>query len=298
MSLFDNVSRGVGSGRPAQGNSGVSAAGATRILSSDWGSLSGHLIARFFPVRRMKSGTGWEQSSGKNALTDTYVVDDGIEVHCPITDGHSDLTACWHSPFENAGAEAKTISAMLQSGAATSFAQALSGIGLQQENFGDVGQKAVDFLRDVEGRTSVTRLNSTQVFLGMPPLKLTMTAHFRALREPRDEVALPIQQLREWAVPQVLASDGLIANAVKSSGEFKSGARKVIETLYPSRTPQLIGMKYGDMLLQPLCIESISEPFTNPRSSDGVMLSSSVQITLATLTALDRQDIQRIYAGG
>jgi hypothetical protein len=298
MSLFDNVSRNAGSGRAAQGSGGASSSGATRILTSQWGSLSDHLLAKFYPVRRMESGTGWEQSSGQNALTDTYTVDDGVEVWAPISDGHSELTASWHSPFEGAGAEGKTISSMLQSGAATSFAQALSGLGLIKENFGDVGQRAVDFLRDIEGRTSITKLNSTQVFQGMPPLKITLTAHFRALMDPVSEVRAPLQQLREWAVPQVLAADGLLANAVSSSGGSKSGvARKVIETLYPSKTPQLIGMKYGDMLLQPLCIESISETFTNPRSDKGVMVSSSVQITLSTITALDRRDIQAIHAG-
>lgn len=298
MSLFDDVSRNAGSGRAAQGSSGASSSGATRILTSQWGSLHSSLICRFFPVRRMSSGTGWEQSSGMNALTDTYTVDDGVEVHCAISDGHSDLSAGWHSPYENAGLEGKSISSMLQSGAATSFAQVLSGLGLIKDNFGDLGQKAVDFLHDIEGRTSITKLNSTQIYSGSGPLKLTLTAHFRALIDPVSEVQEPISQLRQWALPQVLASDGLLANAVKSSGESKSGvARKAIETLYPSRTPQLIGMKYGDMILQPLCIESISETFTNPRSDKGVMVSSSVQITLSTLTALDRRDIQTIFAG-
>jgi hypothetical protein len=298
MGLFDDVSRNAGSGRAAQGSSGASSSGANRILTSQWGSLSPHLIARFYPVRRMSSGTGWEQSSGMNALTDTYTVDDGVEVHCPIVDGHSELAANWHSPYENAGLEGKTISSMLQSGAATNFAQVLSGIGLIKDNFGDLGQKAVDFLHDIEGRTSITKLNSTSVYGGSPPLKLTFTALFRALRNAEEEVRDPIAQLKAWAVPQVLASDGLLANAVKSSGKSKSGiARKAIETLYPSRTPQLIGMKYGDFLLMPLCLESISETFTNPRTDKGFMASSSVTITVSTLAALDRRDIQTIYAG-
>jgi len=41
----------------------------------------------------------------------------------------------------------------------------------------------------------------------------------------------------------------------------------------------------------------MSERLTNPRTSDGVMLSSSMQITLATLTALDRRDIAQIFTG-
>jgi hypothetical protein len=187
---------------------------------------------------------------------------------------------------------------MLQSDSLTSLAQALSSIDIVKNNAGDLGKAAVDFLRDVEGRASITKLNSTQVYVGSAPVKITLTAHFRAFSDARTEVRDPIQQLREWAVPQVLAADGLIANAVKSTGSLKSGvARKVIETLYPSRGPQIIGMRYGDASYLPLVIESISEPLTNPRSSEGVMVSSSVQLTLATLTALDRRDIRNIYAG-
>lgn len=56
-------------------------------------------------------------------------------------------------------------------------------------------------------------------------------------------------------------------------------------------------MKYGDMTLLPLMIEGMSESITAPRSSDGVIVAQSVQVTLATLTALDRRDFQRIYGG-
>ncbi|HEY0662788.1 MAG TPA: hypothetical protein VGD21_15875, partial [Lysobacter sp.] len=140
------------------------------------------------------------------------------------------------------------------------------------------------------GRTGITKLNSTQVFSGMPPVKLSMTLHFRALIDPVSEVRAPLAQLKEWALPQVLANDGFIANAVKNGN--KEG---LVETVFPSVVPQIIGMQYGDMTLQPLVIESISEPITAPRSSDGAIIALSVQVTLATLTALDRRDVQRIY---
>jgi hypothetical protein len=266
--------------------------GEGRILTSQWGSLSPHLIAKFYPVRRMKQGNGWEQSSGTKTLLEGYTVDDGVEVHCPISDGQSEMTLNWSSPFEGAGAESKApmLSAMLQSGSATSMLQALAGTGIMSDKLDDLSKKSVDFLRDVEGRTGITKLNSTQIFTGMPPVKMTLTLHFRALIDPAAEVRDPILQLKEWALPQVLSEDGLVAGAVKNGTE-----RKIIESLYPSRTPQIMGMKYGDMNYMPVVIESISEPFTNPRSDKGVMVSSSVQITLATLAALDRRDIRNVY---
>lgn len=51
------------------------------------------------------------------------------------------------------------------------------------------------------------------------------------------------------------------------------------------------------MTYEPMVIETLSESFTNPRSSDGVMMSCSVQMTLSTLTALDRRDVQKMYRG-
>jgi hypothetical protein len=271
----------------------------TRILSSQWGGLSPHLLARFYPVRRKKSGDGWEQATGKNKLSDTFAVDDSVEVWCPITDGTTDMTMNWSSPFENSGSESKApmLSAMLQSGSATSLMQALSGMGIASKTMDSMAKKSVDFLRDVEGRTGITKLNSTQIFTGMPPMKITVTAHFRALIDPVAEVRDPIMQLEEWAVPQLMASDGLIANAAKNGADAVSNGFKnqIIDTLYPSRTPQILGLKYGDMALMPVVIEGISKPITNPRGSTGVVLAQSVQLTITTLAALDRRDMRAIY---
>ncbi len=137
----------------------------------------------------------------------------------------------------------------------------------------------------------MTRLNSTQIFTGNSPTKFSMTCHFRALKDGVAEVRLPIQQLKEWAHPQMLAEDGFLGNAIKNAGK-----QSLLQTIFPSVIPQIIGMRYGDSTFMPLVIESISEPFTNPRNEAGVMISSSVQITLATLTSLDRRDISKVYS--
>jgi hypothetical protein len=88
----------------------------------------------------------------------------------------------------------------------------------------------------------------------------------------------------------MLANDGLIA------GSLKNGAsQNVFDTVFPSLTPQIVGIRFGDRTFAPMVIENVSQPITNPRSEQGVMTACSVQITVATLTALDRSDIQRTY---
>jgi hypothetical protein len=274
----------------AEFNDRRSSARESTILGSLWTGLNPVLIARFFPMTQLKEGDGWVQSRDKEEVSASpkFVVDNGYEVHAPITDGSAEWVSNWNSQFEGAGAESKApaLSAMLQSGTLTAPLQAMLG------NFGvnlkdtSIGQG----LSKVMGRTGATKLNSQQIFSGSPPLKFTLTAHFRALQDPIMEVQQPIQQLKEWTVPQFLADDGLISGAV-----IQGTNRGVMETIFPSKAPQVIGMRYGDMTYGPLVIESISEPFTNPRTEKGVMQHCAVTMTVATLTALDRRDVQKIY---
>jgi hypothetical protein len=254
-----------------------------KILSSKWDGLNQHLIAKFYPVKRADNGNDWVQSFDTRTLSaaDNFTVDDGYEVWAPLTDGSQEMTLNWTSPFEGAGAESKvpTLSSMLQSGTLTADLQALLGGDASQ---GDVGK----LLRSATGRTGITKLNSTQVFSGMPPVKFSFTAHFRALIDPYTEVRQPVTQLEQWAVPQYLADQGVI------SGALQNGLKQSpLETIYPSVAPQLLAMKYGDQTILPIVIESISKPFTVPRTSQGEVLNVAVQLTVATLTAIDRRDV-------
>jgi len=262
-----------------------------KVLSSKWTGLNPALIARFYPVKRATSGQGWERSFDKRTVSsaDNFVVDDGYEVHTPITDGSQEMSANWSSPFEGAGAESKipTLSSMLQSAALTPDVTAL----IEKVNQ-DGGENVGRLLSAATGRTGITKLNSTQVFSGMPPVKLSFTAHFRALTDPQSEVREPITQLEQWAVPQYLANDGVLA------GALKNGLRNIgLETVFPSVAPQLLAMKYGDQTILPVVIESISKPITVPRSSKGAVLNVAVQLTVATLTAIDRRDVAGFYNG-
>lgn len=260
----------------------------SKVLTSDWGNLSPHLIARFYPIKKMPNGSGWEQSRDTRELStaDKFTVDDGFEVHAPITDGTTEMTLNWNSPFEAAGAESKApaLTAMLQSGNLSPLLQAV------MERTGITADGVSSALEKATGRTGITKLNSTQIFSGMPPLKLTLTLHFRAWYDPIAEVRNPIKQIQEWAVPQLLSTDGLAAGTIKGAG--KQG---FIDTIFPSTSPQIIGMRYGDRTYEPMVIESVSEPITAPRSEKGILVQQSIQITLSSLAALDRRDIGKIY---
>jgi hypothetical protein len=247
----------------------VSRNGSNPALSSDWGGLSQHLLAHFFAVRQETAADG----------TSFFWVRDpnSVEVICPITEANAEFTMNWTSPFENAGPDHKfsSASALVQSGV---LSQMLSELGSKFDSatFKSLAERA----RQYEGGTNFSRLNSLQSFTGMPPLKLPVTAHFRAMKDPRAEVQAPINQLLQWALPETLAEYGPAGEAV--------GGRP---GLFPSQAPTKIGMKYGsDLLLLPLVIEAITVPVSGQRTRDGVLAYASVNMQISTLAALDARD--------
>lgn len=256
--------------------SGQSAGTENPVLSSDWTGLSPHLIAKFFPVRRVVEGTAvrWERVPGSP------------EVQAPLTNGTMEQTANWTSPFENQTADAKlsSLSSMFQTGGFEAILNALQQ-AVGQDSFlgGQVGQANTQ-LKTLEGRTAVTKLNSTQVFSGMPPLRVNVTAHFRALYDPVSEVEAPMDQLMAWALPKKLSTQGLVGNVLDAEAE------KGWRTVYPSEAPQIIGMSFANMLVKPLVVETIPYEFTGPRDKNGRLIAGAMTLALATLTAIDKDD--------
>lgn len=211
---------------------------------------------------------------------------DSIEVQAPLTDGTIDQSANWTSPFENQTADAKlsSLSSMLQMGGFDAILNSLQERVGKDGAMGGQIENANSALKTLEGKTAVTKLNSTQIFSGMPPLKITATAHFRALYDAASEVREPMDQLMRWTLPKKLSTQGLVGNVLDSSKE------KGWRTIYPSEAPQIIGMRYADALFMPMVIEHHPQPLTGPRDADGVMIHASITITIGSLTALDQND--------
>lgn len=262
-----------------------------KTLSSKWDGLSPHLLAKFYEVYQKDAGGEW-------------LADDGTIVVAPLTESNLEATLNWQSPFEHSGPEANmpALMAMLQSGAITqvldSFgnaakggAKALGADGLASA-IGHFTGEAKAAARGLEGRSGITRLNSTQVFSGMPPIKIQVTALFRAWSDPVKEVEAPFNQLMSWALPGKLSELGpLLTRAVDYAvGDNLSPA----DVLAPSLAPTKIGMTYKGKRYAPLVIESIGQPINSPIDSNGRFVELLVPMTLCTLTALDREDWKRV----
>ena len=255
--------------------SAASMNGSQPDLGSEWGGLSKHLIAEFWAVKLADSGGT------------RYVRDESQPVvRAPLTDGNVETTVNWQSEFENIGPDQKlgTLGAMLQAGGFTPLLQAL------KDRFGDFAgavNSVEQLAKTMEGRSSFTKLNSTQVFNGMPPLKINVTAHFRAWSDARREVQAPMNKLMHWALPRHLAADGAGVSLIKSGNPNP----------WQSIRPTVIAMKYADMLFSPIVIEAIPYPLTGPRDSAGNLTYASITMSLASLTALDSADWADVVAG-
>jgi hypothetical protein len=244
------------------------------VLSSDWTGLSPFLLASFYPVRKSDDRTNerWER------------VPESLEVRAPLTEGQIEQTQNWVSQFEQSGVDARlsNLSGVLQTG---SFSAILNALGQRFEKDSlpaSVLREAESGVEKLSGLSGVTKLSSTQIYTGSPPLKLTFTAHFRALFDPLEEVEKPLQTLIGWAMPKKLAQDGVLANVVRNGAAVRS--------VYASEMPQIIGIQYARKSFRPMVVESISTPLTVPLDRNGRCIHTQVQMTVASLTALDRDD--------
>ncbi|WP_219097734.1 hypothetical protein [Pseudomonas sp. UMAB-40] len=251
-------------------------------LGGDWGRLSPLLLARLF-VCNAKGVADIREFAG---------------VFGAMKEGSLEIQQNWQSPFENTGPETKApaLAGMLQSGSLVPVLNALQAIspfkeGAISDGLNGGSDKLKSIMRDLEGRTGITKLNSRQVFSGMPPMKVNFTLHFRALSDALTEVEAPLTRLLEWVFPQELAEDGILSEVLKTTNSVES----FIQALFPSTAPKLLGFTYAGRTWSPMVIENVSFPLDSPKNSQGHFIDLPVQVSMATLTALDRPDIRRFF---
>ena len=251
-------------------------------LGSDWGSLSPLLLARVFVC-------------GPSGAADT---EEFAGVYGAMTEGGVSIQQNWQSPFENTGPETKApaLAGMLQSGSAIPVLNALQAVspfkdGAVSDALNASADKLKSVMRSLEGRTGITKLNSRQVFSGMPPVKFTATIRFRAIANAQKEVMAPLARLLEWTFPQMRAADGLLSEVMQTTKDIDS----FIKALFPSKAPKLLGLTYGGSTYSPVVIENVDYPLDSPKDANGNFIDLPVQISFATLTALDRPDIKRWF---
>jgi hypothetical protein len=209
---------------------------------------------------------------------------DGAAVQCALVDdAQIDITLNWQSPFDGAGPEARapTLAAMLQSGALQPLADRIGGgIGGAISALTEVGR----------GRTGVTKLNSTQVFTGMPPLRIQCTALFRAWSDPATEVEAPLDRLVTMALPGALAAEGTLLNVYDAIRSGQHDMRNLLSAAMPSQAPSMVALTYKGRTFAPLVIESVGIPLHSPSDEFGRFVQIQVPLTISTLAAIDGAD--------
>lgn len=287
MGLVDGVKSGDLEGTVGNiiGGTSLAIPGLTSLssdLGGDWGSLSPLFLARIF-VCDAKGVADIQEFAG---------------VYGALKEGSLEIQQNWQSPFENTGPETKApaLAGMLQSGSLVPVLNALQAIspfkdGPVSDTLNAGSDKLKSIMRDLEGRTGITKLNSRQVFSGMPPVKINLTLHFRAMSDPLKEVEAPLTRLLEWIFPQELAADGILSEVLQTTQDVDS----FIKALFPSKAPKLLGFTYAGRTFSPMVIESVNFPLDSPKNSQGYYIDLPVQVSMATLTALDRPDIKRFF---
>lgn len=245
---------------------------------SEWGGLSDHLIATFYPVGYDGKRTS-EESNGQQVQE---------ELKAPLVDeANMDIALSWNSPFENTDIDnsAQSLAAMAQTGGFSHLSKLAGGIG-------------EDLVKKMQGRTGITKLNSTQVFTGAPPIKFTVTLLFRAWDNPATEVEACLNMLMKWALPRKLADSGgwAVRGLAELSSAIANGTLKEadLDWVMPSQTPTLVAMQYKNRTYKPLVIESVGIPISSPVDPSGNFIDLKVPLTLATLNALDREDWRKL----
>lgn len=236
--------------------------------------LNKNLIGVVYPLKRIGDRSVWARDDQETAF------------EAPLTQATMDLGANWASPFEGAGVEAK-FGALAQMAQAGMLSGVMHAIGDKLKFAEGMTNNLAKKAEVLVGRTGQTVLNSHQVYSGSPPTKIQITAFLRAYKDPWKEVEEPIKRLQEWIVPRYLAPDGVMAEFIKSDADILS--------LMPSETPTVLGFSYHGRIFSPMVCESCSDPLDAPIDKNGHRISASIQITLCSLTAWDKQGWKNTY---
>lgn len=233
---------------------------------SVWGRLSELFKTRFIQCDR-----------------DGNPLNDGRQVVAVAIEGHLSNESNWATPFDSSNPENKlpTLLGGLQSGTISDVAGALaSKIGM--------GESLAENLEKAEGRSSFTKVNSTQIFLSGSSAQFQMTVIFRAWRNARKEVEDQVGLLHQMSVAQELSDDSIAANQIENPSLS-------VEGFMPSFIPPYITMYHAKRSYTPLILQSFSRDIVGNMTEEGDMLYLEIPLTLLSRQAWDSRDVGKIY---
>jgi hypothetical protein len=234
-------------------------------------------------------------------------------VEAVMTDGDFTVESQYQTPFENSNPENRlpNLLGMAQSGeASAALGRIAENIGsaanatnpekaaglaaaaarkLAEATGADVLGRAIgSAFESLQGKTNLTKINSTQVFVSTGSVRMSVTLFFMALKDAKTEVEDQINLLQQWALPQELSGTGLL-ESILSDG---------LAGLFPSTVPPFVNLVYSGKSYKPFLIESVSVPITGPIDKHGNRLSATVTLSLISRQAWDKNSVAALYAGG
>ena len=173
---------------------------------------------------------------------------------------------------------------------------------LMQANMGSVPGIATlaNLSQIIGGGTSLTTLNTTQVWQGNQPLNITLNLTFVALSNAVTEVMKPLSFLEQFASADLKSGSplsdsavGTLGNMVKAGADFLSDPKGAAF----GRIPGTVSVCIGRKIIIPNCvIHSVSTPLDKERDADGNLLRAEVSLTLTTKAMLNRTDIPTTWS--
>lgn len=244
-----------------------------------WGRLSKGLLAEIYPLKKINRDGGtfdFERA--------------GASVFALLTEGQIEFSNNYTTPFESSNPETRlpNLMAMLQSGQLISafgqiFGEQKPQGALQITDPSGFLQQAGDLLQSLEGRSNLTKVNSTEIYVSTAPLKIPLTFVLRAWEDAKTEVEDPIARLESWTLPEYLYDQGLLVSLANSAGSVT----EQFQSLWPSKVPPFVAIQYAGRTYKPLLIETISSPLVVERDPDLNRLFAQVTLSVTSRTALD-----------
>ena len=264
-------------------------------VRSRWGEINKNLLAQIYTVDKHGVRTG------------------KTTVECAITEGNFDLANQYSSPFAdkfNLDQKYPTLMGAIQSGVGleslgtiaqltadvtntaiqkvagsdnkllASLGQSINSLENQLSQafegslIDSIIQKTGQKIVSLEGKSNLTKVNSTMVYVSTEPIRLQLTLFFRAWENAKLEVEKPLKQLQQWALP------------------VKLGESLLTDGLFPSIAPPFIAISHAGNTYLPLLIESMSTPLVTERDRHMNRLAASVTLSLVSRTAWDANNIR------
>lgn len=198
-----------------------------------------------------------------------------------VTEATLSQESTWSTPFENSNPENRMPSLLgsLQSGVAS---ETVKSLGLEDT---DTIDKAI-------GRSSFTKVNSTQIYVSSQSAQIQLTLMFSAWADASMEVEKPINLLHQMSLPQHLSDQSLVQ---KTASDATSGNLS-LETFLPSIIPEKVTLTYGGRTYKDLVIQNFQRSLSGLMDKNGNLLQAEVSITLVGYQAWDKTDVAGLVA--